>query len=199
MNIVDLLRKINDIIGAGVPFLVGLAVLFFVYGIIGYIRNADNEEKRTEARLFILWGIIGIFVIASLWGLVNILVVSFGFSDNTSAIVKQTYSTTDKVSGTPPSTIVDLIDRINTIGTVAVLPFLFTIAFFILLYGIVNYVRQGDNEEKRAEGRMFIIWGIISIFIMLSVWGLVNILVKSFNFGDNKVPQLKSIFDNLNL
>ena len=63
-----------------------------------------------------------------------------------------------------------------------------SIAVFIIILGLFNYIREGDNEEKRAEGRMFIIWGIVSIFVMLSIWGLVNVLVGTFNF-DNTLPR----------
>ncbi|MBU6390580.1 hypothetical protein KGQ31_03475, partial [Patescibacteria group bacterium] len=95
------------------------------------------------------------------------------------------------VLATQPTTLVELITRVNVIGSY-VIPFLIGIGVFIVIFGIVNYIRQGDNEEKRAEGRMFIIWGIVSIFIMLSVWGFVNILVHSFSL-DQAIPKIPDL------
>src|SRR3989338_5008770 len=197
-NFRSLIAIFQNIIDAVIPFLVGLAVMLVLYGIVGFISHAADEEKRTEAKNFIIWGIIGIFVMVSIWGLVNILVGTFGFgSSNTPQVVTDTYGKaydargveiTDRatVLAKKPTTVVDLITRINLIGSY-VLPFLIGIGFFILIFGIVGYIRQGDNEEKRAEGRMFIIWGIVSIFVMLSIWGFVNILVNNFNL-ENTLP-----------
>ena|SRR3989344_2713097 len=71
---VGLLNHINTILNTVIPFLVGLAVFVIIYGVFGYIRHSADEEKRTEARLFIVWGVIGVFLMLSIWGLVNILV-----------------------------------------------------------------------------------------------------------------------------
>ena len=48
------------------------------------------------------------------------------------------------------------------------------VVFFI--YGVVEFVGAADNEEKRSKGKQHIIWGIIGIFIMVSVWGIMNVL-----------------------
>ena len=40
-----------------------LAFLLFVYGIVEFIRNAENEEKRATGAQHILWGLIGLVVI----------------------------------------------------------------------------------------------------------------------------------------
>ncbi|GEM_PF-3082221 len=183
VDAISLIAILQNIVDALIPFLIGLAVMLIVYGILGYISKTADEEKRTEAKNFILWGIFGIFIMVSVWGLVNILFYTFNL-DTSNTVVTDIYKP-KVISTEAPTTLVELIDRVNSIGSY-VIPFLIGIGVFIVLLGIVNYIRQGDNEEKRAEGRMFIIWGVISIFIMLSIWGLVNILVKSFNF-DNSV------------
>lgn len=186
-DIGSLIGIFQNIINAIIPFLVGLAIMLIIYGILGFISKAADEEKRAEARNFIIWGVVGVFIMISVWGLVNILVNTFTFSDNTSAIVGTTYPQQGTPASGSPETLMDLIAQVNYVGSGTVLPFLIGIGFFILLFGIVNYIRNGDNEEKRAEGRMFIIWGIISIFMMLSIWGFVNILVGTFNL-DNTLP-----------
>lgn len=51
------------------------------------------------------------------------------------------------------------------------------------LYGIFRLVfLDASNEEGRNKARKFMLWGIISLFVMVSVWGLVNVLRSSF-FG----------------
>lgn len=60
-----------------VPLLVGLALVGFLYGIIKYFLNPDNEEKRKDGKSFMFWGLITLFVIVTLWGIVGILSNTF--------------------------------------------------------------------------------------------------------------------------
>jgi NADH:ubiquinone oxidoreductase subunit 2 (subunit N) len=77
---------------------------------------------------------------------------------------------------------------INFINTIAV-PVLFAIAFFVFVYGIFSYfiLSRGD-EEKQQTGRSLMIYGLIGFFLMVSVWGLVNILIGTVNLQNN-TPQ----------
>ena len=76
-NITNLIFRINAILNTIVPFLVGIAVFIVMWGIFGYISHSAEEEKRQEARQFILWGVIFIFCMLSIWGFVNIMDNSF--------------------------------------------------------------------------------------------------------------------------
>jgi hypothetical protein len=73
----------------------------------------------------------------------------------------------------------------------AVVPFIFAIALVAFLWGVFQYfIAGGADEEKRKTGRSFIIWGIIGFFVMVSIWGIVNLLVGTFNFGGQTRPSL---------
>ncbi len=76
-----------------------------------------------------------------------------------------------------------VIDFINT----AVLPFVFAIAVLVLIWGIFQFVTSGGDEEKRKKGRDTIVWGVIFLFVMLAVVGLVNLLVGTFNFNESQI------------
>ena len=80
MTIAELLGKLTNILNQIVPILIGLAVFVILWGIFTYITKAGEEEKRAEAKKFILYGIIGVFIMLSLWGLVGILVNTFSIS-----------------------------------------------------------------------------------------------------------------------
>mgnify|MGYP003423815579 CR=1 FL=1 len=66
------------LVTAIVPFLLSLAVAAFVWGIIQYYLNPDNEEKRKKGKSFIIGGLIALFVMISMWGLVQVLTDTFG-------------------------------------------------------------------------------------------------------------------------
>lgn len=59
--------------------LMGAAVIMFVYNVIKYFIRADAERK--EAGPYVMWSLIGFFVILSMWGLVNILQNTFGLKN----------------------------------------------------------------------------------------------------------------------
>ena len=60
--------------------LMGIAVVMFVFYVIKYFMlPADN---RTEAWQYVLWALVGFFVIFSMWGLVNILIGTFSLDNN---------------------------------------------------------------------------------------------------------------------
>src|SRR3990167_7873286 len=62
----------------------------------------------------------------------------------------------------------------------AVVPLLFALAFLFFLINAMRYfIIGGDKEAERAKARKFATWGIIAFVLMVSVWGIVNILVSS--------------------
>jgi hypothetical protein len=58
-------------------------------------------------------------------------------------------------------------------------PIIIGLAVFVIIFGVFRYVVQADNEEARKSGQKFIFWGVIGVFVMISIWGLVNILVNT--------------------
>jgi mannose/fructose/N-acetylgalactosamine-specific phosphotransferase system component IID len=76
----DALCRISQILGAVVPVLIALAVVYFVWGVVSFMISAD-EEQKTKGREKIIYGIVGFAVIIGLWGLVHILTNTFGLSN----------------------------------------------------------------------------------------------------------------------
>ena len=72
--------------------------------------------------------------------------------------------------------IVDLINRaVPVIIALALLYFFWGIAIFI-------FNLNTDDEKKRSEGKQVMLWGIIALFVMVSLWGIVKILQRTFFF-----------------
>src|SRR3989344_3725094 len=60
-------------------------------------------------------------------------------------------------------------------------PVLFALAFIVFLYGIVSkYIFSHGDETKVAEGHKLILWGIVAFVVMISLWGLVNVVANTF-------------------
>jgi hypothetical protein len=48
-----------------------LATLFFLWGVMKFIRASDTTKKE-EGKKFIMYGLLGLFVMTSLWGIISI-------------------------------------------------------------------------------------------------------------------------------
>ncbi len=84
----------------------------------------------------------------------------------------------------------DLLNYVTCIIVKSVVPLIFALAIVMFIWGVVQYVINNEEEAKRAQGRQFMIWGIIALTVMVSVWGLVNILATTFNIS-GFLPRLK--------
>lgn len=67
------------------------------------------------------------------------------------------------------------------------------IAFAVLyiIYGVIRYLIATNEPAKRAEGGQIILFGVIGLFVILSIWGLVAILRNSFRTDDQLPSDLK--------
>ena len=60
------------------------------------------------------------------------------------------------------------------------IPVLIGIAMLVFFWGIIQYILNADSEEKRSTGRQHMMWGIIGLFVMVSVWGIIYLLQDFF-------------------
>ena len=59
-----------------------------------------------------------------------------------------------------------------------------SISVLVFVYGAVEFIAGADNDQKRSDGKRHLIWGVIGIFIMVSVFGILNVLVRTIaNIG----------------
>lgn len=73
-------------------------------------------------------------------------------------------------------------------------PVLIAIAFIVFLWGIYKYFILGAaNESEKAEGRKFALWGVIGFVIILSLWGIVNLVMSTFGLSVGQAPPFPTI------
>ncbi|HEY4483111.1 MAG TPA: pilin [Candidatus Paceibacterota bacterium] len=63
------------------------------------------------------------------------------------------------------------------------------LALLYFIWGVVVFISKSGESEGRKEGRSKMIWGIVGLFVMVSVWGLVNLIADSFQIGTGSVEQ----------
>lgn len=81
-NLAGVIGIVIGYLNLGLILLMAVAVVVFVWNVIKYF--IISTENRKEAGNYVLYSVIGFFVILSLWGLVNLLGHSFGIGNTTS-------------------------------------------------------------------------------------------------------------------
>lgn len=76
-------------------------------------------------------------------------------------------------------------DRIIDIINGTLVPVLFAVGFLVFLWGAFKFFILGAaNGEAKDEGKTLMIYGLIGFAVMVSVWGLVNIITGTFGVNN---------------
>lgn len=63
---------------------------------------------------------------------------------------------------------------------------LMALAVIFIIWHVVMYIFKSSDEEARKAHRSGVIWGIIGLAIIVSIWGLVGLLTGTFQFANNR-------------
>ena len=69
-----------------------------------------------------------------------------------------------------------------------IMPLLILAALVLFLFGIVRLFFFKSDGADGKKNRDFVLYGIVALFVMVSVWGLVNILRSTFSLDNRNVP-----------
>ncbi len=69
-------------------------------------------------------------------------------------------------------------------------PLIVGLTLLYFMWGIFQLV-VSNSEDSRKEAVGVITYGVVSLFVMISIWGLVSILTSTFFGGSLIIPQLR--------
>lgn len=89
---------------------------------------------------------------------------------------------------TSAATLLDTLALFNTFLNAAI-GLMITLAIVVFFWGLILYLWNVD--EKKAEGLQIMLWGVIAIFVMVSIWGIVRLLQSTFQVTSTQpvIPQ----------
>jgi uncharacterized membrane protein len=70
----------------------------------------------------------------------------------------------------------------------AAIPFVFALAFLFFLWGVALFIFSAGNEDAKDRGKRIMIWGIVALFVMVAVWGLVNVIAGLTGIRYDQAP-----------
>ncbi|HDQ16759.1 MAG TPA: hypothetical protein ENN31_01390 [Candidatus Vogelbacteria bacterium] len=74
-----------------------------------------------------------------------------------------------------------LLENINSQIVNPIILLLMGAGLIVFLYGLVEMIQGADNEEARKKGQQHMVWGIIGLFIMVAVFGIINVIISTIS------------------
>ena len=196
IGIGDVICKIGSLLNLIVPVLIGLGIVYFVWGVVSYVISGDEEDKK-KGRDRIIYGIIGFVAIFALDGLIFLVINTFNLDQGAGIVSTLVQNNTSVVSANvgvctlaSGPKLGELINYVTCLINKSVIPLIVALAVAMFMWGVVQYVINSDEEAKKEKGKQFMIWGIIGLVVMVAVWGLVKIVGSTFGI-EYVIPRLK--------
>jgi hypothetical protein len=77
----------------------------------------------------------------------------------------------------------DISSFINSV----LIPLVFAIALLVFLWGMFKFfILGGHEEESRAEGRSLMMYAVVGFVLMVSIFGIVNLIANGLGFSKDQ-------------
>ena len=73
------------------------------------------------------------------------------------------------------------------------IPVVVGLALVVFLFGLLKFLASAGNEDAQTDGRRFMVYGVVTLFVMISVWGLVGAINQLSGIeqgGSGQLPRL---------
>ena len=73
------------------------------------------------------------------------------------------------------------------------LPVVVGLALLGFFWGLMKFIFAAGDEEKKEEGKNIMIYGVIALFVMVAVWGLVGFIASALGIQTGGSVPLPSV------
>ncbi len=90
----------------------------------------------------------------------------------------------------PPATqFLDLTGTLQSVVTIvnSLIVIGYALAFLALIWGVTKYIFSAGDEEAKGAGQRIMIGGVIGLFVITALWGIVAFLTASSGIDPNAV------------
>lgn len=72
------------------------------------------------------------------------------------------------------------------------------IALLAFFWGLAKFIFKAGDEKAQAEGKNIMKWGLIALFVMVSVWGIIGFFQDELGLNEaNELPEGFPVADDL--
>ena len=75
----------------------------------------------------------------------------------------------------------EFIAKVDNMIINPLIALLFALAVVFFLYGVFEFIANQENEEKKTTGKQHMLWGVVGITIMMGVFMIMNMILKTFD------------------
>ncbi len=85
-------------------------------------------------------------------------------------------------TGTPLN-IHSFLNKVNQFILNPIIVLMFAVALITFFWGLVEFIYKAGSEDGRETGKRNMLWGIIGMFIMVGVYGIIKVILSTFGIG----------------
>lgn len=82
----------------------------------------------------------------------------------------------------------DFVAKVNNAIINPLLALIFAAALLYFLWGGFEFITNADNEKGRETGRQHMLWGVVGMLIMVSVFAILRVFLATFGVTNADLP-----------
>jgi len=83
--------------------------------------------------------------------------------------------------------ITDFLSKLNAYILNPAIELMFAVAFVYFLYGIIRFLSLEVTDKARDDAKRSILWGLVGMLIMFSVYGIIAFVLRSFGISNSQI------------
>lgn len=87
-------------------------------------------------------------------------------------------------------TIIPFLNKVNNLVLNPIILLLFVLSFLYFFYGIAKFLNPNTGETDKKEARNSILWGLVGMAIMFSVYGIIKFVLGTFGISPSDVQYI---------
>lgn len=83
-------------------------------------------------------------------------------------------------------TIQQLLGEVLDFFNAILVPLVFAFAFLVFIWNVLRFfILQSGTAEGQERAKRFMVWSIVAFVLMLTLWGIVNLIANGFGISGN--------------
>ena len=78
-----------------------------------------------------------------------------------------------------------VLNKFETLIIQPAMAMIFAAGLFLFTWGLMQFLWNLDEGGAQTEGKWHMVYGLLGMFIMVSIWGILNIATATFGFSAN--------------
>ncbi len=188
--LISLISIAESIINALFPIMIAAAILVFGYNIAKYLTSRDLSEQGLYKQG--IWNsLLAVFILFVIFGLIKVLARSLGIP-NLGVDIGIADPSGNVTGSGGIATFRQIAFGVSRFISERIIPILIAVAVLFFMGNVVVSMTKNDQEAERTKLNAYLRWGIVALFVILTVFSLVGLVTGSL-FGTRAViPQFQT-------